>query len=56
MPCYVSPWEVGVGVIVILSGIPVYLIFIHWKEKPAWLVNGSRELHEDYRRRECIYT
>ncbi|KAL0101807.1 hypothetical protein PUN28_019148 [Cardiocondyla obscurior] len=44
-PCYVSPWEVGVGIIIILSGIPVYCIFIDWKSKPAWLVNGSRKLY-----------
>jgi len=42
-PCYVSPWEVGVGIIIILFGIPVYWIFIYWQSKPAWLVNGSRK-------------
>ncbi|KAL0101805.1 hypothetical protein PUN28_019148 [Cardiocondyla obscurior] len=44
-PCYVSPWEVGVGIIIILSGIPVYCIFIDWKSKPAWLVNGSHNFN-----------
>jgi L-type amino acid transporter 5/L-type amino acid transporter 8 len=44
-PCYVSPWEVGIGIIIILFGIPVYWIFIYWQSKPAWLVNGSRKLH-----------
>ncbi|XP_019887696.1 Y+L amino acid transporter 2 isoform X2 [Ooceraea biroi] len=44
-PCYVSPWEVGVGIIIILFGIPMYWIFIYWQAKPAWLVNGSRKLH-----------
>lgn len=43
-PCYVSPWEVGVGVIVIISGIPVYWIFIYWKNKPKCLVRGSGKL------------
>lgn len=42
-PCYVSPWEVGVGLIIIISGIPVYGIFIHWKSKPQWLVMASRK-------------
>ncbi|XP_072751675.1 Y+L amino acid transporter 2 [Anoplolepis gracilipes] len=44
-PCYVSPWEVGVGIIIILSGIPMYWIFIDWKKKPAWLVNGSHNFN-----------
>ncbi|KAL1124282.1 hypothetical protein AAG570_002051 [Ranatra chinensis] len=38
LPCYVSPWEVGVGIIIILSGIPFYLVFIYWKNKPPWLI------------------
>ncbi|XP_076283976.1 large neutral amino acids transporter small subunit 1-like isoform X4 [Lasioglossum baleicum] len=45
VPCYVSPWEVGVGVIIILSGIPVYFIFIHWKKKPKWIVRSSHNLN-----------
>ncbi|XP_033333570.1 L-type amino acid transporter minidiscs [Megalopta genalis] len=45
VPCYVSPWEVGVGVIIILSGIPVYWIFIHWKKKPKWIVRSSHNLN-----------
>lgn len=27
--CFVSPWEVGIGTIVIISGIPVYYLTIH---------------------------
>ncbi|XP_053982802.1 large neutral amino acids transporter small subunit 1-like [Hylaeus volcanicus] len=45
LPCYVSPWEVGVGVIIIVSGIPVYWIFIHWKRKPKWLIRGSHNFN-----------
>ncbi|KAK9510013.1 hypothetical protein O3M35_004888 [Rhynocoris fuscipes] len=37
LPCYVRPLEVGVGIIIILSGIPVYYVFIYWKSKPPWL-------------------
>ncbi|XP_011640812.1 large neutral amino acids transporter small subunit 2 [Pogonomyrmex barbatus] len=44
-PCYVSPWEVGIGIIIILSGIPVYCIFIDWKTKPDWLVNASHKFN-----------
>lgn len=45
LPCYVSPWEVGVGIIIILSGIPVYWIFIYWKNKPTWLVSASHDFN-----------
>ncbi|XP_076544477.1 L-type amino acid transporter minidiscs isoform X3 [Osmia lignaria lignaria] len=44
-PCYVSPWAVGVGVIIILSGIPVYWIFIYWRKKPKWLIMSSHNLN-----------
>lgn len=36
-PCYVSPWEVGIGLGFIIAGIPVYLITIAWQTKPQWL-------------------
>ncbi|XP_015600329.1 Y+L amino acid transporter 2 isoform X1 [Cephus cinctus] len=45
LPCYVTPWEVGVGLIFIFSGIPIYWIFIQWKKKPQWLVLKSHELN-----------
>lgn len=31
-----SPVETGYGVLMILSSIPVYFIFIAWKSKPKW--------------------
>lgn len=38
VPCYEAPYEVGMGVLITLTGIPVYLIFIAkvlpWK--PLW--------------------
>lgn len=40
-PCYVSPWEVGVGLVFIISGIPVYFVFIAWQNKPRWLTSAS---------------
>lgn len=36
-PCYVSPWEVTVGMAFAICGIPVYLVAISWKSKPSWL-------------------
>jgi len=44
LPFYVSPWEVGIGLGLIISGIPVYLIFIYWKDKPLWLIRISGKL------------
>jgi len=44
LPFYVSPWEVGIGLGLIISGIPVYLIFIYWKDKPRWLIRTSGKL------------
>lgn len=37
VPCIASPVETGYGALMILSGIPVYLIFIGWKNKPAYI-------------------
>lgn len=34
LPFYVSPYETGIGVIITLSGIPVYLLTVSWKSKP----------------------
>lgn len=40
-PCYVSPYEVGVGLAFIVAGIPVYFVTIYWENKPMWLVKAS---------------
>lgn len=34
VPCYVAPYEVGMGVLLTLAGIPVYWIGVAWKDKP----------------------
>ncbi|XP_046385826.1 Y+L amino acid transporter 2 [Ischnura elegans] len=41
LPCYVRPWEVGVGLVIIASGVPVYLVCIKWKNKPQWITKAS---------------
>lgn len=36
VPMYASPVETGYGVLMILTSVPVYLLFIAWKNKPIW--------------------
>ncbi|KAK0179337.1 hypothetical protein PV327_005097 [Microctonus hyperodae] len=45
LPCYGSPLEVGIGLMIIISGIPVYWIFIYWENKPQWLISASRNVN-----------
>ncbi|XP_043199529.1 Y+L amino acid transporter 2-like isoform X2 [Amphibalanus amphitrite] len=40
MPMIAKPVETGFGLIIILSGVPVYLVCIAWKKKPA-VINKS---------------
>lgn len=34
VPCYVAPYEVLMGVIITVAGIPVYCMGVLWKDKP----------------------
>lgn len=34
VPCIASPVETGIGFLMILSSVPVYFLFIAWKNKP----------------------
>ncbi|KAL0274072.1 UNVERIFIED_CONTAM: hypothetical protein PYX00_006587 [Menopon gallinae] len=45
LPCYVTPVEVGVGCAIIISGIPIYIVFIYWKNKPKWVSAFSNEFN-----------
>ncbi|XP_065352928.1 large neutral amino acids transporter small subunit 1 [Cloeon dipterum] len=45
MPVYERPWEVGVGLLIIATGIPVYFICIRWNNKPKWMVRASDGLN-----------
>ena len=39
LPIIDDPMLVGVAIGILVSGIPVYLVFIHWTSKPKWLKN-----------------
>merc|ERR1719187_715076 len=36
VPMIASPVETGIGCAIIATGIPVYFLFIYWKNKPLW--------------------
>ena len=38
-----APWETLWGSLLILSGIPVYFIFVSWKSKPAFVLRAISE-------------
>lgn len=44
VPMYASPVETGYGILMILSSIPVYLVFIAWKSKPIWFQKSMGKL------------
>lgn len=44
VPCYVAPYEVGMGVVLTLAGIPVYYIGVAWTNKPAAFENVLRSI------------
>ncbi|GIY79749.1 large neutral amino acids transporter small subunit 2 [Caerostris darwini] len=33
-PFYASPWETGMGIATTLTGIPVYMVTVYWRNKP----------------------
>lgn len=44
LPCYVRPFEVGMGVGITLLGIPVYYLCVVWKTKPVWFQNTLKHV------------
>lgn len=37
VPCYVAPYEVGMGVLITAAGIPVYYLGVVYQDKPKWV-------------------
>lgn len=42
VPCYERPYEVGMGLLITVSGVPAYFIGVVWRDKPLWFqkING----------------
>ncbi|MFH4974646.1 hypothetical protein AB6A40_001355 [Gnathostoma spinigerum] len=38
LPFFLEPIELIVGVLIILTGIPVYFVFVYWKSKPSFII------------------
>ena len=43
VPMVARPFETGMGCVMILTALPVYFIFIQWKQKPALIKNSLGE-------------
>ena len=43
MPLYVEPVQVGMGILITVIGIPVYLVGVHWRNKPRWFHQFMRK-------------
>lgn len=41
VPMIASPVETGIGLLMILTSVPVYFLFVMWTNKPAWFTKGS---------------
>merc|ERR1719150_390395 len=43
VPMIASPIETGIGIAIILTDVPVYFVFVAWKNKPMWVqkLSGS---------------
>lgn len=37
VPCYVAPFEVGMGIAITLTGIPFYYLGVVWQKKPRFI-------------------
>ncbi|XP_066287940.1 cystine/glutamate transporter-like [Branchiostoma lanceolatum] len=36
-----APVECGIGAVVSATAVPVYAVFIHWENKPAWFLSSE---------------
>ena len=45
LPLSTTPRLVGVAMVIICAGIPVYIVCIYWKGKPRWIRKLTREYY-----------
>ena len=38
LPLYVRPMEVGMGLLITATGVPVYFAGVYWRNKPKWML------------------
>ena len=43
LPMVASPVETGIGLLMILTSVPVYLILVRWRTKPRWLARVTTD-------------
>lgn len=48
VPCYAEPYQVGMGVLITVAGIPVYLFGVVWQNKPTSVQNSIGEIIQLY--------
>ena len=44
VPMVARPFETGMGCVMMITALPVYFIFIQWKQKPALIKNSLSEI------------
>ncbi|BFZ12894.1 hypothetical protein BsWGS_15933 [Bradybaena similaris] len=40
VPLLAAPFDTGMGVLLVCSGIPVYLLAVVWQDKPQWFIDS----------------
>lgn len=45
LSCITHPLEVGIGIVFIALGVPVYMVFIYWENKPEWFLEACHSFN-----------
>lgn len=40
VPCFAAPYEVLMGIVITIAGIPVYFFGVVWKNKPKFILDA----------------